>query len=51
MPASPTPPFPLRKLKQAGLLPSDRRGTWVYCRVETTASAAMGKLLALPAAA
>lgn len=35
----------------AGLLTSERRGTWVYYQVELSVLAAMGQLLALPAAA
>lgn len=35
----------LKKLKEAGLLTSERRGTWVYYRVEPSVLAAMGELL------
>ncbi|MEV0123783.1 hypothetical protein AB0I16_20005 [Streptomyces sp. NPDC050703] len=33
---------------EAGLLTSERRGTWVYYRVEPFVLAGMGKLPALP---
>lgn len=36
----------LKKLKEAGLLTSERRGTWVYHRGEPSAMAAMGRMLA-----
>ncbi len=49
--SQPTVSHHLKKLKEAGLLTSERRGTWVYYRVEPSVLAAMGKLLALPAAA
>ena len=39
--------FHLKKLKEAGLLTSERRGTWVYYRVEPSVLAAMGQLLAV----
>ncbi|GAA2398364.1 hypothetical protein GCM10010378_46050 [Streptomyces viridochromogenes] len=48
--SQPTVSHHLKKLKEAGLLTSERRGTWVYYRVEPSVLAAMGKLLA-PAAA
>lgn len=41
----------LKKLKEAGLLTSERRGTWVFYRVELSVLLVMGKLLAMPAAA
>jgi ArsR family transcriptional regulator len=51
--SQPTVSHHLKKLKEAGLLTSERRGTWVYYRVEPSVLAAMGKLLtgtpALPA--
>ncbi|CAL9459447.1 ArsR/SmtB family transcription factor [Streptomyces sp. enrichment culture] len=47
--SQPTVSHHLRKLKEAGLLTSERRGTWVYYRVEPSVLAAMGRLLALPA--
>lgn len=35
----------LKQLKEAGLLASERRGTWVYYRVEPSVVAAMGQML------
>ncbi|MFJ2721613.1 ArsR/SmtB family transcription factor [Streptomyces sp. NPDC087437] len=49
--SQPTVSHHLKKLKQAGLLTSERRGTWVYYRVETPVLAAMGKLLTSAATA
>ena len=50
--SQPTVSHHLKKLKEAGLLTSERRGTWVYYRVEPSVLAAMGKLLSIaPAAA
>ncbi|QNP66687.1 ArsR/SmtB family transcription factor [Streptomyces genisteinicus] len=49
--SQPTVSHHLRKLKEAGLLSSERRGTWVYYRVEPTVLAAMGALLAKAASA
>ncbi|MGW6735788.1 ArsR/SmtB family transcription factor [Streptomyces sp. NPDC055013] len=51
--SQPTVSHHLKKLKEAGLLTSERRGTWVYYRVEPTVLAAMGQLLvkAAPTAA
>ncbi|GHD32131.1 transcriptional regulator [Streptomyces violarus] len=50
--SQPTVSHHLKKLKEAGLLTSERRGTWVYYRVEPSVLAAMGKLLTIaPAAA
>ncbi|MGC4910006.1 ArsR/SmtB family transcription factor [Streptomyces cyaneofuscatus] len=49
--SQPTVSHHLKKLKEAGLLTSERRGTWVYYRVEPSVLAAMGQLLAMPAAA
>ncbi|MDI3387582.1 metalloregulator ArsR/SmtB family transcription factor [Streptomyces sp. B-S-A8] len=43
--SQPTVSHHLKKLKQAGLLSSERRGTWVYYRVEPSVLAAMGHLL------
>ncbi|MET9684634.1 ArsR/SmtB family transcription factor [Streptomyces coeruleorubidus] len=43
--SQPTVSHHLKKLKEAGLLTSERRGTWVYYRVEPSVLAAMGKLL------
>lgn len=44
--SQPTVSHHLKKLKNAGLLTSRRRGTWVYYRVEPAVLAAMGRLLA-----
>ncbi|MFD9077150.1 ArsR/SmtB family transcription factor [Streptomyces lasiicapitis] len=49
--SQPTVSHHLKKLKEAGLLASERRGTWVYYRVEPSVLAAMGKLLTAPASA
>ncbi|MFE7774435.1 ArsR/SmtB family transcription factor [Streptomyces sp. NPDC057445] len=43
--SQPTVSHHLKKLKEAGLLTSERRGTWVYYRVEPSAPAAMGQML------
>jgi ArsR family transcriptional regulator len=43
--SQPTVSHHLKKLKDAGLLTSERRGTWVYYRVEPSVVAAMGQLL------
>lgn len=43
--SQPTVSHHLKKLKEAGLLSSERRGTWVYYRVEPSVLAAMGALL------
>ncbi|WP_420078661.1 ArsR/SmtB family transcription factor [Streptomyces sp. JL4002] len=43
--SQPTVSHHLKKLKEAGLLSSERRGTWVYYRVEPAVLAAMGALL------
>ncbi|MFD6497143.1 metalloregulator ArsR/SmtB family transcription factor [Streptomyces sp. NPDC059944] len=48
--SQPTVSHHLKKLKDAGLLTSQRRGTWVYYRVEPSVLAGMGQLLTLPAA-
>ncbi|MEU7426336.1 metalloregulator ArsR/SmtB family transcription factor [Streptomyces sp. NPDC040750] len=40
-----TVPHHLKKLKDAGLLTSERRGTWVHYRIEPSVLAAMGQLL------
>ncbi|MFI2631754.1 ArsR/SmtB family transcription factor [Streptomyces collinus] len=45
--SQPTVSHHLKKLKEAGLLTSERRGTWVYYRVEPSVLAAMGKLLTI----
>ncbi|MBC9726586.1 helix-turn-helix transcriptional regulator [Streptomyces sp. TRM68367] len=49
--SQPTVSHHLKKLKEAGLLTSERRGTWVYYRVEPSVLAAMGKLLTTSAVA
>ncbi|WP_436938973.1 ArsR/SmtB family transcription factor [Streptomyces sp. SudanB66_2053] len=49
--SQPTVSHHLKKLKEAGLLTSERRGTWVYYRVEPAVLAAMGRLLVGPSAA
>ncbi|MEU2559488.1 metalloregulator ArsR/SmtB family transcription factor [Streptomyces longispororuber] len=43
--AQPTVSHHLKKLKEAGLLTSERRGTWVYYRVEWPVLAAAARLL------
>ncbi|MFI1566907.1 ArsR/SmtB family transcription factor [Streptomyces sp. NPDC020490] len=43
--SQPTVSHHLKKLKEAGLLTSQRRGTWVYYRVEPSVLATMGRLL------
>ncbi|MGP3636540.1 ArsR/SmtB family transcription factor [Streptomyces sp. 24-1644] len=43
--SQPTVSHHLKKLKDAGLLTSERRGTWVYYRVEPSVIAAMSQLL------
>ena len=43
--SQPTVSHHLKKLKDAGLLTSQRRGTWVYYRVEPSVLATMGRLL------
>ncbi|MFF4314669.1 ArsR/SmtB family transcription factor [Streptomyces sp. NPDC001507] len=45
--SQPTVSHHLKKLKDAGLLTSERRGTWVYYRVEPSVLAAMGRLLTI----
>jgi ArsR family transcriptional regulator, arsenate/arsenite/antimonite-responsive transcriptional repressor len=46
--SQPTVSHHLKKLKEAGLLTSERRGTWVYYRVEPSVLATMGRLLTVP---
>ena len=41
----PTISHHLRVLREAGLVDCERRGTWVYYRVEPSVLAAMGRLL------
>ncbi|WP_406369234.1 metalloregulator ArsR/SmtB family transcription factor [Streptomyces sp. NBC_00647] len=43
--SQPTVSHHLKKLKDSGLLTSERRGTWVYYRVEPSVVAAMGQML------
>ncbi|MFD9438426.1 ArsR/SmtB family transcription factor [Streptomyces sp. NPDC060006] len=43
--SQPTVSHHLKKLREAGLLTSERRGTWVYYRVEPSVVAALGSLL------
>jgi ArsR family transcriptional regulator, arsenate/arsenite/antimonite-responsive transcriptional repressor len=43
--AQPTVSFHLRKLREAGLVTCERRGTWVYYRVEPSVLAAMSSFL------
>ncbi|MBT2457817.1 helix-turn-helix transcriptional regulator [Streptomyces sp. ISL-86] len=47
--SQPTVSHHLKKLKDAGLLSSERRGTWVYYRVEPAVLAGMGALLSTAA--
>ncbi|MFB7434154.1 ArsR/SmtB family transcription factor [Streptomyces microflavus] len=50
--SQPTVSHHLKKLREAGLLTSERRGTWVYYRVAPSVVAAMSAMLDLrPAAA
>ena len=44
--SQPTVSHHLRKLREAGLLESERRGTWVYYRVAPGVLATMARLLA-----
>ncbi|MFH8345489.1 ArsR/SmtB family transcription factor [Streptomyces sp. NPDC018045] len=46
--SQPTVSHHLKKLREAGLLRSERRGTWVYYRIEPSVLAAMGRLLTSP---
>lgn len=46
--SQPTVSHHLKKLREAGLLTSERRGTWVYYRVEPSVVAAMGRMLGTP---
>jgi ArsR family transcriptional regulator len=45
--SQPTVSHHLKKLREAGLLTSERRGTWVYYRVSPGVLAAMAQLLAI----
>lgn len=44
--SQPTVSHHLKKLREAGLLESERRGTWVYYRVAADVLATMARLLA-----
>jgi ArsR family transcriptional regulator len=44
--SQPTVSHHLRKLREAGLLQSERRGSWVYYRVDPDVLAVMAELLA-----
>jgi ArsR family transcriptional regulator, arsenate/arsenite/antimonite-responsive transcriptional repressor len=44
--SQPTVSHHLKKLREAGLLTSERRGTWVYYRVEPEVLSAMAAMLA-----
>jgi ArsR family transcriptional regulator len=46
--SQPTISHHLKVLREAGLLSSERRASWVYYRVESTALAALAGLLAAP---
>lgn len=46
--SQPTVSHHLRKLREAGMLTSERRGTWVYYRAEPSALAAMRQVLEAP---
>jgi ArsR family transcriptional regulator len=43
--SQPTVSHHLKKLREAGLLTSERRGTWVYYRVAPSVLASMGRIL------
>jgi ArsR family transcriptional regulator len=45
----PTISHHLKVLRQAGIITSERRGTWVYYRLEPTVLGRMGALLTAPA--
>lgn len=49
--SGPTISHHLKTLKQAGLVESERRGTWVYYRVRHEALAQVGALATLPVVA
>jgi ArsR family transcriptional regulator len=44
--SQPTVSHHLKKLREAGLITSERRGTWVYCRVAPGVLSAMARMLA-----
>lgn len=48
--SQPTVSHHLRRLREAGLLISERRGTWIYYRVDPTTLAAMGRILSAASA-
>ncbi|MET9220579.1 ArsR/SmtB family transcription factor [Streptomyces sp. NPDC088197] len=48
--SQPTVSHHLKKLREAGLLTSERRGTWVYYKVAPSVVAGMGSLLGPPGA-
>ncbi|MBO0803129.1 MAG: helix-turn-helix transcriptional regulator [Nocardiopsaceae bacterium] len=43
--SQPTVSHHLKKLREAGLITSERRGTWVYCRVAPGVLSAMARML------
>lgn len=47
--SQPTVSHHLKKLREAGLLTSERRGTWVFYRVDRRTLTAMSTLLGVPA--
>ncbi|MGW5310248.1 ArsR/SmtB family transcription factor [Nocardia thailandica] len=49
--SQPTISHHLKVLREAGLLASERRGSWVYYRTEPAALAALARLLDVPAEA
>ncbi|MBK3584494.1 MULTISPECIES: ArsR/SmtB family transcription factor [Streptomyces] len=48
--SQPTVSHHLRRLREAGLLISERRGTWIYYRVDPARLAAMGRILSAASA-
>ncbi|MDX2401825.1 metalloregulator ArsR/SmtB family transcription factor [Streptomyces microflavus] len=48
--SQPTVSHHLRRLREAGLLISERRGTWIYYRVDPATLAAMGRILSAASA-
>ncbi|MFD3787026.1 ArsR/SmtB family transcription factor [Streptomyces cyaneofuscatus] len=48
--SQPTVSHHLRRLREAGLLISERRGTWIYYRVDPATFAAMGRILSAASA-
>lgn len=47
--SQPTISHHLKVLREAGLLSSERRGSWVYYRIESQALAPLARLLDIPA--